>query len=127
MRKRTTAMSGRRPLPRTPRSRARPWSDAALDALIEEATVDAHDEDEQLGGFQCCLEERLAVPFSTTVLGIPVQVTGIDQDHAGQLVASCRSGKLVQRIALLELPLPQPPPAGHEWIAAYRRWCRGRG
>ena len=28
--------------------------------------------------------------------------------------------------AILDLPLPDPPPKGSEWIDAYRRWARGR-
>ena len=31
-----------------------------------------------------------------------------------------------QAILILELPLPDPPAAGWEWIEAYRRWARGR-
>jgi len=90
--------------------------------MIEEATVDAHDEEEQLGGFFNMLEENLAVPFETTVLGVPVTVEGIDQTSAG-LVADCARGKYRQAIHLLHLPLPIPPPPGADWIAAYRQWC----
>ena len=39
------------------------------------------------------IEENLAIPFDTTVLGVPVIV-----------------------------PLPTPPPDGAEWIEACRRW-----
>jgi hypothetical protein len=117
----------RRTTSRAGRARARPGSIETLNALIEEATVDAYGDEQQIGGFHSCLEERLEVPFATVVLGIPVQVTGIDYDEAGLLVATCIRGKLVQRISLLELPLPEPPPPGHEWIAAYRHWSRGRG
>jgi len=27
----------------------------------------------------------------------------------------------------LDLPLPSPPPAGAEWIAAYRHWATHNG
>lgn len=27
-----------------------------------------------------------------------------------------------QRIGVLDLPLPTPPPAGAQWIEAYRHW-----
>jgi hypothetical protein len=30
-----------------------------------------------------------------------------------------------QRIGILDLPLPDPPPDGAEWIEAYRRWACG--
>jgi hypothetical protein len=28
-----------------------------------------------------------------------------------------------QAIGILDLPLPAPPPAGAEWIEAYRHWA----
>ena len=30
-----------------------------------------------------------------------------------------------QRIPILDLPLPTPPPEGAQWIEAYRRWAKG--
>ncbi|MBA3709264.1 MAG: hypothetical protein H0W83_10650 [Planctomycetes bacterium] len=96
-----------------------------LDRLIADATTDAYNHDEQVGGFLTCLEEHVALPFTTTVLGATVSVTGFDADDEGRIAAECRRGKLSQRIAVTALPLPTPPPAGHEWIAAYRHWCKG--
>jgi len=96
-----------------------------LNALIEEAIVDAHDESEQRVGFHAVLEERLAVPFTTTVLGVPVEVEGVDFNDAEEIVAMCRRGPHRQLISLVDLPLPSPPPRGGEWIQAYRLWIRG--
>ena len=45
-----------------------------LDALVEEAVVDAYGESEQLVGLLCMLQEHLAVPFMTEILGIAVRV-----------------------------------------------------
>ncbi len=39
---------------------------AALEAMIEGATVDAYGDDEQLTGLFTMLEEHLTVPFTTT-------------------------------------------------------------
>ena len=39
------------------------------------------------------------------------------------IVAICVHGKHRQAIPILDLPLPDPPPQGAEWIAAYRRWA----
>jgi hypothetical protein len=44
-------------------------NDAELDALVERATVDAYDEYEQLANFHVVIDEHLAVPFRTSVLG----------------------------------------------------------
>lgn len=39
------------------------------------------------------------------------------------IVAICARGRDRQRIDLLDLPLPTPPPDGSEWIDAYRYWA----
>jgi len=98
-------------------------STARLREMIEEATVDAHDESEQVAGFYTMIGDHLAVPFDTTLLGIPVRVTGIDVTERDEIVAICTRGRLQQAIPL-DLVLPSPPAAGAEWIEAYRYWAR---
>jgi len=106
--------------------RATKASDAKLDALIEEATVDAYDESEQATGFYTMFEEHLEMPFKTEVLGIEVTVEKLDLNDDNQIAVICTRGKSRQRIPILDLPLPKPPPKGAEWIDAYRRWgCGG--
>jgi hypothetical protein len=99
-------------------------SRAELDALVEEATVDCHDEDEQLSGLHTMIEDNLAVPFQTTVLGVEVTVESIELTDRSDIVAICSRGKTRQTIHALDLPLPTPPPEGAEWIEAYRHWTR---
>jgi hypothetical protein len=99
---------------------------AKLDVLIEEATVDAHDESEQATGFNMMLEDQLATPFKTEVLGMEVIVERIDMTNDDQIVAVCARGRSRQRILIVELPLPDPPPKGSACIHAYRRWAHGR-
>jgi len=111
----TRRLIGRRRIPET-----------LLRQLIEQATVDAYGDAEQLVGFVTMLEEHLAVPFQTSVLGADVTVTGVDQSDDGHIVAICHRGRSRQRISILELPLPDPAPKGAEWIEACRRWARGR-
>jgi hypothetical protein len=98
-------------------------SGAELDALIAEATVDCYSEDEELTGLATMIGDNLAVPFETTVLGVTVTVRKIDLTDSG-IVAICVRGKHRQPIPVLDLPLPDPPPRGAEWIAAYRRWAQ---
>ena len=69
------------------------------------------------------IEERLALPFTTSVLGTDVAVVDVDLTDTDQIVAICTRDGQRQRIALLDLPLPEPPPAGAEWIEAYRHWA----
>ena len=98
-----------------------------LDKLIEEAIVDCHDEDEQASGFFNMIEENLVLPFTTQILGVEVSVVDFEMDDDGALKAVCKHGGKRQRIGLTDLPLPSPLPPGAQWIAAYRRWRRGRG
>jgi hypothetical protein len=98
---------------------------AKLDELIEEATVDCEDEEEQLSGFFSIMEENLGLPFMTPILGVDASVASIEMDDSGRIKAVCERDGQQQRIDLLDLPLPSPPPPGVEWIAAYRRWLEG--
>lgn len=102
-----------------------PASVRRLMSLIEEATVDCYNNDEAMAGFACIIEDRLKMPFPAKVLGVDVTVIGVDQDEGGHVVALCRRGRNTQRISILDLPLPSPPPEGSEWIKAYRVWARG--
>jgi hypothetical protein len=99
---------------------------AKLDEMIEEATVDAYGESEQIVGFFTLLEERLKLPFKTEVLGVEVTVQRLDMTDDEQIVALCSRGKSRQSVPILDLPLPDPPPEGAVWIEAFRRWARGR-
>lgn len=96
-----------------------------LNALIEEATVDAYGESEQRVGFLSMLEQKLAVPFTTESLGTPTRIERVDLNDADEIVAVCRRGRQRQLIPIVNLPMPSPPPLGWEWIAAYRHWVRG--
>jgi hypothetical protein len=100
-------------------------SKSRLDELVEEALVDAYGESEQATAFYTMLENDLQLPFEAQILGVTATVESIDITDDDELVAVCRAGKTRQRISLSELPLPSPPPAGAEWIAAYRYWRTG--
>jgi len=100
-------------------------SDAKLDEMIEEAIVDAYGASERIVGFYTMLEDNLATPFKTEMLGIEVTVERVDVSDDEQIAAVCSRGKSRQRVPILDLPLPDPAPEGAEWIMAFRRWSRG--
>jgi hypothetical protein len=100
---------------------------AQLDELIEEATVDCYDEEEQASGFLAVIDDNLALPFKTRILGAEASVAAVVMDEVGRIKAVCERSGEQQRIDLIDLPLPSPPPSGAEWIAAYRRWVEGGG
>lgn len=95
-----------------------------LDAMVEEATVDAYGDDEQTGGFCVMLEDNLALPFETVLLGVTVAVVGFEQTSELHIAAMCRRGKEKLRVDILDLPLPSPAPEGAEWIEAFRYWSK---
>ena len=100
-------------------------SKARLAAMIEEATVDAYGESEQITGWYTMIEEHLALPFETTMLRVAAKVTKLDLRGDNDIVAICTRGRERQSVPILDLPLPWPRPEGAEWIEAYRQWVRG--
>jgi len=107
-------------------TRSWPQSPRRLDALIEEATVDAYGESEQATAFLTVLEEYLALPFAATVAGEAVIVEKIGLRGADELIAICRRRGRRETVRLLDVELPVPRPKGAEWVAAYHRWSRRR-
>ena len=119
-------------MPRAPtkirRTTTRRWppSRSRLEQLIDEAITDAYNESEQRTAFFTLIADQLTLPFETKVLDMRVMVEQVNFGLADDIVTICRHGKTQQAISILDLPLPRPPPAGAEWIEAYRRWVRGR-
>lgn len=67
-------------------------SRAAIQTMIEEATVDCYNDSECATGLHTMLDEHLDVPFQARVLGVDVTVTGIDITDDDQIVAICHRG-----------------------------------
>jgi hypothetical protein len=100
---------------------------ARLEEMVEQAIVDCYNDSEQVCGLFTLLDEALAVPFETSILGVPVTVTAVDLAVGDRIVALVRRDGDRRRVPLLDLPLPDPPPTGWEWVAAYRRWATRAG
>ena len=98
---------------------------AQLEALVEEAIIDAYGESEQATGLFTMIESHITLPFTTQVFGVDVTVVKVDLTERDDIVAICRAGKERQSIPVLDLPLPTPLPGGWEWVEAYRHWARG--
>lgn len=93
-----------------------------LDALIEEITVDAYDEDEQLMGFENAFDEDASFPCTGTVVGEEVQVLSVSRaDNRHELIATCQRHDRRYEIALLDINLDADPDTSR-LTAAYRRW-----
>lgn len=61
------------------------------------------------------------------MLGVRVTVTTIELTVNDRIMARVRRDGHRQLIPLLVLPLPDPAPAGWEWIAAYRHRSASTG
>ena len=102
-------------------------SKTTLERLVEDATVDAYGESEQVTGLFTMIEEHLEMPFVTKILGMDVTVEKVDLSRRNPVIAICRRGSERQSIPILDLPLPSPQPSGWEWVEAYRHWIGDRG
>jgi hypothetical protein len=105
---------------------ARRRTDAELAAVIDEITVDCHDEDEQLSAFDNAFYDA-TFPCRGVVVGEDVDVVSVGiADGRRELVAACeRSGRRYE-VALLDIAIDADEDTAR-LIAAYRQWVRGFG
>jgi hypothetical protein len=106
-----------------PKSVARPKR-GALEALIEQITVDAYGDAEQLWAFRQAFADDLTVPCNATIAGAPVTVVKFDFDGNERrgLTATCRlQDGSQQTISAADVRLPAGDP-GERYLAAYRKW-----
>jgi hypothetical protein len=96
---------------------------AELDALIEELTVDAYGDEEQLSGFLVAAEEALVPGEPATIAGATVEMISVDcgPDARTGLTAHVLRDGARYEVALADLSFAR----GSELlvvVAAYRRW-----
>jgi hypothetical protein len=97
-------------------------ADSDLDQLIEEITVDAYDQDEQLMGFENAFDEAADFPCPGTMVGEEVEVLSVSvKNHRRELIATCKRGGRKYDVALLDIDV-HGDSATSRLIAAYRRW-----
>ena len=96
-------------------------SDDDLDELIERITVDAY---EGYGSFLQAIEDETKFPMPATLVGVSVQVTGIDFDGNERrgLIATVERDGHATTISVLDIELPVSERATAQLIAAYKRW-----
>jgi uncharacterized small protein (DUF1192 family) len=97
-------------------------ADPKLDALIDEITADANDEDEVLMGFEGFFDEQAHFPCPGIILGQDLEVLSVAaDDNRRELIATCQHNGHRYEIALLDIDLHADPTTSR-LIAAYRRW-----
>jgi uncharacterized small protein (DUF1192 family) len=97
-------------------------ADPDLDNLIDEITVDSHDEDEQLMGFEAAFDEDASFPCNGTVIGEEVEILSVTRgDNRSELIATCQRDGHRYEVALLDIDINADATTSR-LIAAYRRW-----
>jgi hypothetical protein len=94
-----------------------------LDALIEDLTLDAYGEEEQLTGFLTGAEDALESPEQAAIVGVTVQVISVTAgpDMRRGLLAVCEREGARQEVSLADLRFKPNSELG--LVAnAYRRW-----
>ena len=84
---------------------------ARLEELIDEASVDCYDEDEQHTGLLTMIEDN------------NVEIIGFEWPKSGYgLLAVCERGGKKHLVDITSLEWMKPYPEGYEWIEAYLLW-----
>jgi tetratricopeptide (TPR) repeat protein len=96
----------------------------ALDELIEEITIDAYGDDEQLWAFRQAFEDKVELPADGFVIGEPVSVIAVDYDGNERrgLTARCRREDGSEYVVSVSDVLFPQVSEGARHVAAYRRW-----
>jgi hypothetical protein len=95
-----------------------------LQELLDEATVDCYDEEEEFSGVLCTLDDNLKFPLQATVLGEMVEVVGLDESRSGLrhgIIAKVRKRQQEYRAALSELEFTNPDSTSAKWLAMWQR------
>ena len=103
---------------------ARPGNEAAPNELIEQITVDAHGEDEQLWAFRQAFEDGVTVPSDAFVIGEAVSVLKFDYDgneRRGLTAKCCRQDGREYIVSASDVVF-HPGAEGGRYVAAYRKW-----
>ena|ERR1035438_7328947 len=101
-------------------------ADPELDSLIDEITIDCHDEDEQLTltAFETAFDQEASFPCPATVIGEKVEVLSVSTtNNRRELIAVCQRGGHRYQIALLDIDI-QADATTTSLLTAYRRWIR---
>lgn len=91
--------------------------------IIEDATIDCHDDEEQILGWDNLLDENITTPCSCKIGKQEAVLEKIDFDDKGEaLVGVIKLNKIKMRILLQDIILDNPETM--KYINAYKYWCK---
>ncbi len=100
-----------------------PCQKKLYEKIAEEATVDCHDEDEQISGWECIFDEKITTPRNCTIGKQKAVLEKITRDdHFACIVGIVRLNKTKVRILLQDISLDDSE--AMKYINAYRYWCK---
>ena len=107
-----------------PNSNNRDRDKADLDRLIEEITVDAYGDDEQLWAFRQVIEDEVDFPADAFIIEEPVKVIKIDYDGNQRrgLTATFRGKNGSRHVVSAADVVFAPTSVAGRYLAAYRKW-----
>ena len=93
---------------------------------LEQACIDAYDEDEQHTGLLTLVGDELQFPFEARVMGKAVQVVDMKwpEDDSYGLDLICEIDGDQHGIEARSVELLRPFPQGYQFLAAYLDWKR---
>ncbi|HIJ01687.1 TPA: hypothetical protein HA363_03475 [Candidatus Woesearchaeota archaeon] len=91
--------------------------------IIEEATMDCHDEDEQISGWACLLDDWIHTPCNCTIGKEMAVLEKVDTDDTGNaIIGVIKLNKTKLRVLIQDIVLDNPE--AMTYINAYRYWCK---
>ena len=91
--------------------------------IIEEATMDCHDEYEQIAGWQCILDEYINTPCKCIIGKEEVILEKIDiVDNCNAVVGVLKFNKTRLRVLIQDVILENQK--AMVYIDAYKHWCK---
>jgi hypothetical protein len=93
-------------------------------ALIDEATTDSNDENDEHAGLLGMIREEVTCPFPARAQGEEVECIRFEWPKKGYgLNALCRTRTGKTRVVdIADLEWVDPLPSGYQWIEAYFAW-----
>ncbi len=101
------------------------YSNIELNTIIEDATVDAHDEEEQLSGWESILEDSLRFPFPIQFAGKKCQAIQIEFKHDRLGLEIISRGKKTWADLSEIAPQKNTEQSDKNWLflIAYQKWA----
>ena len=91
--------------------------------IIEEATMDCHDEYEQVAGWECVLDENIAAPRPCKIGKQQAILEKVSMDdNSGAVIGVIRLNKTKIRILIQDIILEDSETM--KYINAYKYWCK---